>query len=144
MMEEDKVFAELAKAKVKNAELETEEEIASLENPLEEGRLMVDVFEDGDDIIVQSAVAGARDADIDVHITGDSVTIRGKRERTHEVKEKDYLYQECFWGQFSRTVILPEDVNPEKAAATLKNGILTIRMPRASKQKTKKVKVKEN
>ena len=140
-MEEDNVFVELAKAKAKTATAIAEEEAAMIGD---EGRLTVDVFQDGDDIVVQSAIAGVKESDIDVHITSDSVTIKGKRGRSHEVKEKDYYYQECFWGSFSRTVILPEDVDPEKAAATMKSGVLTIRMPRMSRQKTKKLKVKED
>ncbi|MEK7543229.1 MAG: Hsp20/alpha crystallin family protein [Patescibacteria group bacterium] len=142
-MEEDNVFVELAKAKAKSDALSVSEEASMFESD-SDGRLTVDVFQDGDDVVVQSAVAGVHEKDVDVHIAGDSVTIRGKRNKSNEIKEKDYYYQECFWGQFSRTVILPEEVDPEKSTATIKNGILTIRMPKIEKQKTKKLKVKQD
>ena len=70
------------------------------------------------------------------------VTIKGRREKFEEVKEEDYFYQECFWGAFSRSVVLPEDVDAEKADATMKDGILTIRIPKLEKAKTKKVRIK--
>lgn len=139
-MEGDNVFVELAK--VRSAEAALQEEIATPGNE-SEGQLTVDVYQDGDDIVVESAIAGVRENDIDVHIANDAVTIRGKREKKHEVKTKDYFYQECFWGQFSRTVILPAEVDPEKSTATLKNGILVVRMPCFAKAKSKKLKVKE-
>jgi len=69
------------------------------------------------------------------------VTIRGKREKDEEIKAEDYYYQECYWGPFSRSVILPVDVEAENAEASLKNGILTIRLPKIEKVKTKKIKV---
>ncbi len=108
-----------------------------------EGQLTVDVYQDGDDLVVESTVAGVEPDDLEIDIMGDSVTIRGKREREKIIEETDYFYQECFWGRFSRSVILPEEVDPEKSKATLsKSGILTIRMPKLRKKKGKKVTVK--
>jgi len=139
------MFVELAKAKDAPAELSiSEDEVDSKELSSEtEGQLTVDVYQDGDDIVVESTVAGVDPDDLEVNITTDAVTIRGQRERGSEVKEKDFYYQECFWGRFSRTVILPHEVDPEDSAATLtNNGVLTIRMPRLKKNKAKKLKVK--
>ena len=79
--------------------------------------------------------------DLEVHISNDSVTIRGTRKKTEEVQDKDYFYQECFWGTFSRTVLLPGEVDPDKSVASLKSGILTVRMPKVAKSKTKKLRV---
>ena len=59
-----------------------------------------------------------------------------------KVEAKDYLYQECFWGSFSRSIILPQEIDPDRAVATLKNGVLTIRLPKVDRQKAKKIKVK--
>ena len=63
----------------------------------DEGTLTVDVFEDSENIIVQSTIAGVGEEDLEVNITNESVTIRGKRERKEKVEEKDYFYQELFW-----------------------------------------------
>jgi len=74
----------------------------------------------------------------------DMVTIKGKREKEDEITTSDYYYQECYWGAFSRSVILPVDVEAEKAEASMKNGILTIRLPKIEKIKTRKIKVATN
>lgn len=107
-----------------------------------EGQLTLDVYQAGNDILVESAVAGVEPEDLDINVTTDSITIRGRRRRRKEIKEEDYFYQECYWGRFSRSVILPQEVDPEKTSATFKNGILTVRMSKLSRNKTKKVRVK--
>jgi HSP20 family protein len=108
----------------------------------QEGQLTIDVYQTDTDIVIQSTVAGVTTDDLDISITNDMVTIRGKRERPEEVPQDRYFYQECYWGPFSRTVILPADIAADKAEATLKNGILTIRLPKVEKEQTKKIKVK--
>jgi HSP20 family protein len=142
---QEKFFVELAKTKTTPTpsplKIETDKEPAIAEEE-GEGQLTVDVYQDGDDIVVQSAVAGVNPDELEINITNESVTIRGKRERTEKVEEKDYFYQECFWGKFSRSIILPQEVDPEKSTATLKNGVLTIRMPKLDRKKAKKLKVK--
>lgn len=70
------------------------------------------------------------------------VTIKGTRVKDEEVPEESYYYQECYWGPFSRSVILPLDVDADKTAATIKNGILTVRLPKLEKTKTKKIRVR--
>jgi HSP20 family protein len=107
-----------------------------------EGKLMVDVYQTPDDIVVESAIAGARPDNIDVNATTDSVTIRGFRTREKEVRDENYLYQECYWGKFARSIILPQEVDPENASVTFKNGILTIQLPKVNRKKTKKLRVK--
>ena len=107
-----------------------------------EGTLTVDVYQTPDDIVVQSAVAGVKPEDIDVSATPDKITIRGARSRAREVEDKDYLYQECYWGRFAREIILPQEVDPESASVIFKNGILTVRLPKVVKRKTRKLKVK--
>jgi len=107
-----------------------------------DGQLTVDVYQNSDELIVQSTVAGVAPDDLDINITSESVTIRGKREKEEKIEEKDYFYQECFWGSFSRSIILPQEIDAERSTAAIKNGILTVRMPKIQRQKAKKVKVK--
>jgi len=107
-----------------------------------EGQLTVDVCQTDSEIVVQSTVAGVLPENLEINITAESVTIRGRREREEKVEDKDYLYQECFWGSFSRSIILPQEIDPDRAVASLKNGVLTIRLPKINRQKSKKIRVK--
>ncbi|HOK35139.1 MAG TPA: Hsp20/alpha crystallin family protein [Candidatus Pacearchaeota archaeon] len=109
----------------------------------EEGQLAVDVFQTDNEIVIQSTIAGVKAADLDVTIQNDIVVIRGERKREIEVSPQDYFYQECYWGPFSRQIILPEEIDPDKTRAELKNGILTLWLPRLEKTKTTKVKIRE-
>jgi HSP20 family protein len=109
-----------------------------------EGQLTVDVYQTPTEIVVESAIAGVRSEDIDIQVTQDSIAIRGSRERNKEVKDGDYLYQECYWGRFARSIILPQEVDPDGASVTFKNGILTVRLPKVDKKKTKRLKVKSD
>jgi HSP20 family protein len=118
-----------------------EAELTAKKNNLpsgEEGHLTVDVFRDGDSVVVQSTIAGTDPKDIDISITHDMITIRGHRKSENEVRTADYYHQELYWGSFSRSIILPTDVDPDRAKASYKNGVLTIRMPKASKGSGKK------
>lgn len=107
-----------------------------------EGTLTIDVYQTPNEIVIESAIAGVNPDDLDVTATADSVIIRGKRHQEREVKDDDYLYQECYWGKFSRSVILPQEVDPENAVVTFKNGILSVRLPKLNRQRSKKLKVK--
>lgn len=107
-----------------------------------EGQLTVDVYQTPDQIAIKSTIAGVKPEDLDVSITNDMVTIRGTRRQDEEIAETDYFYRECYWGTFSRSIILPVDIVAEKADASLKDGILTIRIPKADALVTKKVKVR--
>lgn len=122
------------------AEAENETEEAWSDNE-PEGKLTVDVYQNANEIVVESAIAGVKPGDIDVNATADSVTIRGTRHREKTVKDEDYLYQECYWGKFARSIILPQEVDPDGAEVTFKNGILTVRLPKANRKKTKKLKI---
>lgn len=107
-----------------------------------EGQLTIDVYQTANDIVVESAIAGVRPDDIDIDVSSDSVSIRGERHREQEVSDEDYFYQECYWGRFSRSVILPQEIDPESATVNFKNGILTIRLPKLNRRKSKKLKVR--
>ena len=124
-------------------EMEEKEKEPEAEEPGEEdGELTVDIYDRGEAIVIQSTVAGVKPEDLDVSITNDSVTIRGKRERHEEVSEKEYYYKELFWGTFSRSVILPEEIDEDGAEANLKHGLLTIRLPKKRRGVVQKLKVK--
>jgi HSP20 family molecular chaperone IbpA len=110
-------------------------------NTDEEGQLTIDVYQTTDDIVVQSPIAGVDPDEVDVEITTDSVTIRGKREQEQKVRTENYIYQECFWGRFARSVSLPQEIDPDRADAHIKNGVLTIIMPKIKKTERKKLKV---
>jgi HSP20 family protein len=98
----------------------------------EEGQLSIDVIERPDTIVIRSAIAGLAAKDLDVHVTHDTLTIRGKRHHGHEEQLTDTVHvQECFWGAFSRSILLPARVRADEAEAALKNGILTITLPKA-------------
>lgn len=107
-----------------------------------EGELAVDVYETGDDIIVQATIAGVGPDDLDVSIENDVVTITGERTNTEEEKGQNYFFQECFWGAFSRQIILPSEVDGSRAEAGMKNGIFTLRIPKIERKKLRKIKVR--
>lgn len=108
----------------------------------EDAELSVDLFDNGKEIIVQTMVAGVRPEDLSIDIRRDSITIEGSRKETHSIKEDDYIFRELYWGSFSRTLNLPEEVDPDLAEATEKHGLLVVRLPKIDKGKQKKVKVK--
>jgi len=107
-----------------------------------EGQLTIDVYQTENDVVIKSTIAGVKPEDLDVSINNDMVTIRGERKNEEEVSGENYYYQECYWGSFSRSVVMPTDIIPEKAEASLKNGILTIRLPKAATNKVKKIQVR--
>lgn len=94
------------------------------------GQLAVDVYDNGDEFVVRAAIAGVRADDIDVSVNKDMVTIRGRRPAEEAVMTGTALYEECYWGGFSRTIILPTEVRADQVAASLKNGILKVRLPK--------------
>lgn len=108
-----------------------------------DGQLAVDVFETPTSIVVQSTVAGVRPDDIDIAFYNDTLTIRGLRRKKVHVAEEHYLYQECYWGGFSRSIILPVDVHADAIEAELENGILTITVPKSSQPTSRVIEVKE-
>ncbi len=109
-----------------------------------EGQLAVDVLQDhNNNIVIISTVAGVNSEDLDVAITNDMVTIRGRRRPPFEVADDQFFFQECYWGGFSRSIILPTDVKSDQSKATLKNGVLTITLPKADSVQVKVVNVEE-
>src|SRR3989344_5340772 len=106
-----------------------------------EGQLTIDVYQTSNFIVIESTIAGVKPEDLDIDITNESVTIKGSREKEEKISDNDYIYQEGYWGRFSRSVILPQEVDPEAAEASMKNGILTIKLPKLDRHRAKKLKV---
>ncbi len=106
------------------------------------GKLTIDLYETDEDIIVRSAIAGVKPEDLDIVFEDDMIIIKGKREEEEEEKGKNYFYQECYWGYFSREVILPKEVDSSRAKASIKEGVLTIKIPKIEEEKKRKIKVK--
>lgn len=109
----------------------------------EEGELAVDLCEDKNELILQAVIGGVEISELDISITNDMITIRGERKRESKNKIEKVYYNECFWGSFSRSLILPQEINADKAKATIKNGLLTIHLPKLMKTKRKTLKIEE-
>lgn len=115
-----------------------------LEEEQAEGQLTVDVYQTAEHIVIRAHVAGVRPEDLDISITRDMVTIKGKREEAREVNDDNYFYKELYWGAFSRTILLPQEIEVEEAEASEKHGLLTLKLPKIDKAKQTKVKVRSN
>lgn len=114
-----------------------------LNGDYDEGQLSIDVFQTPDSLVVKSTIAGVKPGDIDISINNDMLTIRGQRQIQEKISEENYLIKECYWGGFSRSIILPLEVEVEKVEAALDNGVLTIILPKAKSAKQFSIKVKE-
>jgi HSP20 family protein len=108
----------------------------------QEGELPVDMYQTGDAIVIRALVAGVPPEELDIAITRDMVTIKGAREEYREAAGEDYYHRELFWGSFSRTLILPEEVVIDEAEAQEKHGMLEIRLPKVDKGRSTRLKVK--
>lgn len=135
--------------------LEESEEVESPSNNFEESRptifeepeeaqLTVDVFNTPTEIVIKTMVAGVKPDDLDVSITRDSVTIRGERAEDRTVSGDEYIHQELYWGTFSRTINLPEEIDVDGAEAAEKHGMLILRLPKLDKNRQTKLRVKGN
>jgi len=113
-----------------------------LDGEMEEGELAVDVYQNQNEIVIKAMVSGVKPDNLTVSITREMVTIRGQREEMEIVEEGDYFQKELYWGAFSKTIMLPSEVEPDEAEATEKHGLLTLRLPKVDREKVQKVKIK--
>lgn len=111
-------------------------------NEPQEGELPVDMYHTGEEIVIRALVAGVSPDDLDIAITRDMVTIKGRREEYQEAVDDDYYHRELFWGSFSRTLLLPEEVLIDEAEAQEKHGLLEIKLPKVDKDRSTRLKVK--
>jgi len=107
-----------------------------------EGQLAIDVYQTDNEIVIQAPIAGVKPEDLEVSISDEMVNIKGERKSKKEVRKENYLCQECYWGSFSRSYMLPVAVDTAKATADLKDGILTITIPKLEASKTKILKIR--
>lgn len=136
----------IAEDEVEEAEQDPEEredEEKWLGEDFEEGQLSIDVYQTPEKLVVKSTIAGVKPEDIDISINNDMLTIRGRREMTDQIREDQYLFRECYWGSFSRSIILPVEIEPEKIEAVLENGVLTVILPKAKNAQQISIKVRE-
>lgn len=110
----------------------------------EEGELALDLYETPDTLVLQAVIGGMKANDLDISITNDMITIRGSREREESGHIDKVYYEECFWGAFSRSIILPQEIDADKAKANIKNGLLTIVLPKLAKTNKKTLKIEED
>ncbi len=120
-------------------QMESELEGAAAET---DGQLAIDMYQTPSEIVVKTMIAAVKQEDLDVSITRDMVVIKGKREESNDTAGNDYFHKELYWGSFSRTIILPQEINVDESEAINKNGLLTITMPKIDKNRQAKLKVK--
>jgi HSP20 family molecular chaperone IbpA len=113
-----------------------------IDESAEEGELTVDVYQNSDTIFIKAMIAGVRPEDLDINISRDMVTIRGKREEERINSSDDYFIRELYWGSFSRSISLPEEIDVDEAEAIEKHGLLILRLPKLDKKRQSKLKVK--
>jgi HSP20 family protein len=134
------------KAKTSHREVATDEESTSSswidDESEKEGELTVDVYQTPEMIVIKSMIAGVRPDDLDVTIARDVVTIRGKREEERVANNDDYYVRELYWGSFSRTIQLPEEIDVDEAEAVEKHGLLILKLPKLDKKRSSKLKVR--
>lgn len=102
----------------------------------------IDVYEEKDSVVVKAELPGMKKEDVEVSLSGETLTIKGEKKEDREVKEDDYYRRERSYGSFSRTVALPCDVKSEDIKASFKDGILEVRMPKTEEAKKKAISVK--
>ncbi len=113
-----------------------------MEEEAEEGQLTVDVYQTPNEIVVQTMVAGVRPEDLSISITRDMITIRGKREENRSINDENYFTKELYWGSFSRTILLPQEIDPEEAEAVEKHGLLVVKLPKIDKERKTNLRIK--
>jgi len=119
-----------------------EEELETRTAEPQDGELPVDMYQTDDEIIIRAIVAGVDPSDLEISITRDMVTVRGTREEYQEARDDGYFHRELFWGSFSRTLLLPEEVAIDESEAKEKHGMLEIRLPKLDKHRSTQLRVK--
>ena len=127
-----------------NAPRESGEAWANDNEEQRDGELPIDMYQTPDAIIIRALVAGVSPEDLDIAITRDMVTLKGERQETQEAPDEDYYHRELFWGSFSRTILLPEEIIIDEAEAKEKHGLLEITLPKLDKERSARLTVKSH
>ncbi len=122
---------------------QAEKKLAEAEEEI--GQLSVDVYESPSELTIIAPIAGVKLQDINIGLTDDILVISGKRTLDFKMPVDDYIIQECFWGEFSRSIVLPDNANQSQISASFKDGILKIIIPKTSENnKTKLIRIKND
>lgn len=116
--------------------------VAWMDEEEKDGELTVDVYQTNDMIVIKAMIAGVRPEDLDIAITRDVVTIKGSREEEKIARDDDYFIRELYWGSFSRSISLPEEIDVDESEAIEKHGLLILKLPKLDKKRQSKLKVK--
>jgi len=132
-------FLEKLKKNQKKEILENKSSEEKRDWKISEGQLSADIYETETELIIQTAIAGVQAKELDISLENDVLIIKGERENPTIDSKKNYFSKECYFGPFSREVILPREIDPSRVKATMEEGILTIRMPKIEREKKKKI-----
>lgn len=138
-----KIIKNTDAAEEENKEVFVAEDKGGAAKKDEEGQLAVDVYETDAAIVVRSIIGGVKSEDVGISVANDVLTIKGSRGKNEEPEKHNYFVAECFWGDFSRAIILPVEVDADDVKATMKNGILKIILPKLVGGKIRKIKIEE-
>ncbi|OGZ64035.1 MAG: hypothetical protein A3A98_03765 [Candidatus Staskawiczbacteria bacterium RIFCSPLOWO2_01_FULL_40_39] len=128
-------MAKKTKLTIEKPPIDTTENKSTIFNA--EGELVVDVFETDLEFVVITAIAGVMIKDLDISVEKDMMVIKGQRLDPYDSPGKKYFYQECYWGPFSRKVVLPENIDTKAANAQMDKGVLVIKIPKISEESKK-------
>lgn len=106
------------------------------------GMPAIDMYQTNDNVVVKATLPGLKAEEVDITVTGETLTLRGEFKHEDEQKETSYHIREQRYGSFERSILLPTDVKADKAVADFENGILTITMPIAEEVKPKSIMIK--
>ena len=113
-----------------------------LEEQAGEGELALDVYQTTSHVIVRTMIPGVKREDVEISLSRDILTIKGSRKEETEVSDQDYFHKELYWGSFSRSIVLPHEVDIERAEALENQGLLTVKLPKVDKERQTKLRVK--
>lgn len=149
LMEDELTAAFLGDDDLTPAPIDDDQQQAPAAGPADEwdeddavpGQLAVDVYETKEKLVVKARTAGVNKSELDVSIADNTLSIRGTLSAGNEEDVENYFVQECYWGEFSRSIALPVPVKEEEIEAVLKDGVLTISFTKVKQDTVKKIQI---
>jgi HSP20 family molecular chaperone IbpA len=132
----------ISKSSLGKGSIENSNRSSWMDEQGDEGELSLDMYTTPDSIVVRTMVPGVKKEDIDIAISRDNLTIKGKRVEENRVADQDYHCRELYWGSFIRTIALPYEVDIEHAEASERDGMLTLTLPRVDKGRQTKLRIR--